>query len=135
MGGFIMKWKGKGLWIFLGSLAVVALILMLVYTANRPIDETVAADLLGSSSSQTLESSSSAESSVSSPQVQAQAPASSKQENAHTQKQEEIVYVTKTGKKYHKAGCPHLKGKKNVTAMTKSEAIRLGYTACEDCKP
>ena len=42
-----------------------------------------------------------------------------------------IVYITKTGTKYHNAGCKHLRNSK--IAIELSEAIKKGYTACEDC--
>lgn len=48
--------------------------------------------------------------------------------------QTQTVYVTKSGKRFHRAGCPATKGKK-VTALTRSDAIRRGYTACKDCRP
>lgn len=43
----------------------------------------------------------------------------------------ETVYVTKTGKKYHKSGCSYLKDSK--IAKTLSEAKSQGYTACSKC--
>lgn len=46
---------------------------------------------------------------------------------------EQVVYVTKTGKKYHKSSCHYLKKSKIKT--TKSKAKESGYTACKVCKP
>jgi len=46
---------------------------------------------------------------------------------------EQVVYITKTGKKYHKSSCHYLKKSKIKT--TKSKAKELGYTACKVCKP
>jgi len=46
---------------------------------------------------------------------------------------EQVVYVTKTGDKYHKSSCHYLKRSK--IKITKSEAQSLGYTACKVCKP
>jgi micrococcal nuclease len=46
---------------------------------------------------------------------------------------EEIVYIAKTGKKYHKSNCRYVK--KSKTAIKKSEAQKRGYTACSVCKP
>jgi len=46
---------------------------------------------------------------------------------------EQVVYITKTGKKYHKGSCHHLKKSKIKT--TKSKAKESGYTACKVCKP
>lgn len=46
---------------------------------------------------------------------------------------EKVVYVTKTGKKYHKASCHHLRQSKIKTTQT--EAKKQGYTACKVCKP
>lgn len=45
----------------------------------------------------------------------------------------EVVYVTKTGKKFHKSSCRYLKSSKIKT--TKAEAKEAGYTACKVCKP
>lgn len=45
---------------------------------------------------------------------------------------QETVYVTKTGKKYHKANCQHLRQSK--IRMNKSDAIRKGYTSCKHCQ-
>jgi len=42
-----------------------------------------------------------------------------------------IVYVTDTGKKYHRAGCRHLRGSSHPMAL--SEAQAQGYTACSNC--
>lgn len=46
---------------------------------------------------------------------------------------EETVYVTKTGNKYHRSTCRYVK--KSKIAMTKSEAQKKGYKACSVCKP
>lgn len=43
------------------------------------------------------------------------------------------VYITDTGEKYHKAGCQYLKNSSH--AISKSNAISRGYTACSKCKP
>jgi len=45
----------------------------------------------------------------------------------------EVVYITKTGKKFHKNSCRYLKSSKIKT--TKAEAKEAGYTACKVCKP
>lgn len=45
----------------------------------------------------------------------------------------QTVYVTKTGKKYHKSNCHYLKNSK--TEITFEKAIDLYYTACSVCKP
>lgn len=42
------------------------------------------------------------------------------------------VYVTKTGSKYHRAGCRYLKSK---ISKSKSDAIAQGYSACSVCNP
>jgi micrococcal nuclease len=44
-----------------------------------------------------------------------------------------IVYVTKTGKKYHRKGCQHVR--KSCIPMRLSEAKQRGYTPCSRCKP
>lgn len=43
------------------------------------------------------------------------------------------VYVTKTGKKYHREGCQHLQ--KSSRAITLKEALEKGYEPCSRCKP
>jgi len=46
---------------------------------------------------------------------------------------QQVVYVTNTGKKYHKGNCRYLSKSKIKT--TKSKAQNSGYTACKVCKP
>jgi len=46
---------------------------------------------------------------------------------------EKIVYVTKTGKKYHRLGCHYLS--KSCIPISLTEAKRRGYTPCKVCKP
>lgn len=49
-----------------------------------------------------------------------------------SQKKEQIVYVTRTGHKYHRAGCRYLSRSK--IPITLSEA-RLSYAPCKVCMP
>lgn len=42
-----------------------------------------------------------------------------------------VVYITKTGKKYHQVGCSYLKSSKQ--AIDLDEAMQKGYTACSKC--
>lgn len=44
----------------------------------------------------------------------------------------ETVYITKPGKRYHKADCRHIVGH-DVVEKTISEAEQDGYTPCKDC--
>lgn len=44
-----------------------------------------------------------------------------------------VVYVTKTGEKYHRGTCRYLSKSKIKTTL--GEAKRRGYTACKVCKP
>ena len=46
---------------------------------------------------------------------------------------EKIVYIAKTGKKYHLENCRTLRGEKE--AIDLNEAIKNGYEACKVCKP
>lgn len=46
----------------------------------------------------------------------------------------EVFYVTAHGKKYHKPNCRYVKGKTNVKALTKEEAIKE-YMPCLVCEP
>jgi hypothetical protein len=43
------------------------------------------------------------------------------------------VYITNTGKKYHKKGCRYLR--MSSIAIKKSSAVSQGYTACKVCNP
>lgn len=44
-----------------------------------------------------------------------------------------IVYVTDTGKKYHRSGCQYLSYSSNEVSLSK--AISRGYTPCLKCRP
>ena len=46
---------------------------------------------------------------------------------------EKIVYISKTGKKYHLENCRTLRGEKE--AIDLNEAIKNGYEACKICNP
>jgi len=46
---------------------------------------------------------------------------------------EDIVYVTKSGTKYHKDGCPYLKGSKIPVSL--EQAKEEGLTPCSKCYP
>lgn len=48
-------------------------------------------------------------------------------------KKEVTVYITKTGKKYHKVGCKTLKKSKIKTTLSKAKKSK--YTPCKVCKP
>jgi len=41
------------------------------------------------------------------------------------------VYITKTGTKYHRGDCTYLRYSRR--AVTRSQAIEWGYTACSRC--
>ena len=43
------------------------------------------------------------------------------------------VYVTRTGKKYHRDGCQHLR--KSKIAMSLADAKKTGYGPCSVCNP
>ena len=45
------------------------------------------------------------------------------------------VCVTKSGSKYHRSNCSTIKNSKNLSYMTKKQAVSKGYTACGVCKP
>lgn len=44
------------------------------------------------------------------------------------------VYVTQTGRKYHRITCRYLKNRK-IFSIKRSRAIREGYIPCSVCKP
>jgi hypothetical protein len=47
------------------------------------------------------------------------------------QTQDCTVYITKTGHKYHLAGCQYLKN--GAIKMSRNEAIKVGYSPCKRC--
>lgn len=47
--------------------------------------------------------------------------------------QQETVYITRTGAKYHRAGCRYLS--RSCIPISLSEAKRRGYTLCSVCRP
>ncbi|NQU18942.1 nuclease, partial [bacterium] len=47
-------------------------------------------------------------------------------------KKEEVVYVTKRGKKYHKEDCRFIKNRETIS-MDKKEAEAKGLTPCGRC--
>lgn len=47
---------------------------------------------------------------------------------------DEMVFVTKSGEKYHKATCKWVLDK-NCIEMTRKEAIEMGYSPCNVCHP
>ena len=46
---------------------------------------------------------------------------------------EKVVYIAKTGKKYHLENCRTLRGEKEAVDL--NEAIKNGYEACKVCNP
>ena len=46
---------------------------------------------------------------------------------------EKVIYIAKTGKKYHLENCRTLRGEKE--AIDLNEAIKNGYEACKVCNP
>ena len=51
--------------------------------------------------------------------------------NSAEQQKECTVYITRTGARYHKAGCRYLRY--SQFAVTRSEALSRGYTPCKVC--
>lgn len=69
-------------------------------------------------------------------EAQAEAEAKAQQEAAAAaEAQQETVYITPTGKKYHRNGCRTLNRTKNPTPISKQDAIDQGYEACKVCHP
>jgi micrococcal nuclease len=50
-----------------------------------------------------------------------------------TQEQDETVYITKTGAKYHRASCNYLR--KSAIPISKKDAVARGYGPCSKCRP
>lgn len=48
---------------------------------------------------------------------------------------DDIVYVTKSGKKYHRQDCRTIAKSKGVVSMTRSQAEAQGLSACKVCNP
>ena len=52
---------------------------------------------------------------------------------APKQVEENTVYITRTGSKYHRGGCRHLRSSRIPTALT--DAKKMGFGACSVCRP
>ena len=55
-----------------------------------------------------------------------------KGQDYYDDEEEEIVYVTDSGTKYHRSWCSYLK---SSNPITKEEAIEEGYFPCSRCNP
>lgn len=53
--------------------------------------------------------------------------------NYYNDRNEDIVYITPTGKKYHSSHCRTIKG--DPSAITRGDAEAQGYSACKVCNP
>ena len=58
---------------------------------------------------------------------------STSQSNIVLDQKSYTVYITKTGKKYHRSGCRYLS--KSCISISSSEAISQGYGPCSVCNP
>jgi len=67
------------------------------------------------------------------PSPSATAPAVTPPAQPQVTQKEVTVYVTNTGKKYHRAGCRYLS--KSQIAINLSNAKAEGYTPCSACNP
>ena len=54
---------------------------------------------------------------------------------AAAEAQQETVYITPMGKKYHRKDCRTLNRTKNPTPISKQDAIDQGLEACKVCHP
>lgn len=61
----------------------------------------------------------------------APASAAPRQPVSPSQKKECTVYITRTGKRYHREGCRYLRG--GAVAMTREEALKRGLSPCHVC--
>lgn len=54
---------------------------------------------------------------------------------APTIKEKDIktVYITSTGKKYHKINCRHIKKSEHIIGFSIEQAKNIGYAPCKDC--
>lgn len=46
---------------------------------------------------------------------------------------EDVVYVTRTGEKYHQSNCIYIEDKTDLTEMSIDEAVQKGYEECKIC--
>jgi len=46
----------------------------------------------------------------------------------------DTVYITKSGKKFHRSICRTLTRSKKI-AISRQDAVKKGYTACKACNP
>jgi biopolymer transport protein ExbD len=61
--------------------------------------------------------------------IRAQAPPAQAEQDSKSA----TVYITKTGKKYHRAGCRYLSQSQIKTTVKEAQAN--GYTPCKVCRP
>ncbi|PJI10237.1 MULTISPECIES: hypothetical protein [Clostridium] len=66
-------------------------------------------------------------------QQNAQPASKAVQQPSQDQNQSQTVYITKTGKKYHRAGCRYLS--RSQIPISLKDAQSEGYTPCEICNP
>jgi len=62
-----------------------------------------------------------------------QAAAQTKPRHKTVQAKEKLVHITRTGAKYHAAGCRYLRRSDYVVSL--SEALSRGLTPCSVCNP
>lgn len=107
----------------------------LTYVPLRFISESLGATVNWNTQTKTVEitSKSPASSSVTQSQPQPTSPPTIKSEPQQTEKKEVIVYITKTGEKYHQDGCRYLS--KSRIPINLSDAKSQGYTPCSVCNP
>ncbi len=60
-----------------------------------------------------------------------QANATRAHSHANLETQNCVVYVTRTGHRYHRVGCRYLKGGARV--LQRDEALKRGFTPCRVC--
>ena len=86
---------------------------------------------IATSNSSSTSSSSTSNKANNSTQIAKDTSTSGNNTNASATTSSEIVYVTKTGKKYHNSGCSYLASSK--IEMNLDDAQSAGYTACSKC--
>lgn len=145
--GFYFLWKrakwNKPLKFFISALWAICILIILITSqtpddsfVDRPIETNSSSSSMGSpsfpitSSSSTTVSSSSQEQ-VSSGHTDAEPPQISSEAPSAQEPQEVMVWIPKTGKKYHRnSACSNMK---NPSQVPLSRAQALGYTACKKC--
>lgn len=102
-----------------------------IITQQQPVSEFKADELI-SDAATTIESNSEHTMSTVSP-TSSIMPEQNLTPESRSIPESEMVYVTKDGDKFHKAGCQYIRDKEWLLELTPQQAIDAGYTTCKAC--